>query len=282
MSIFLGIFKYLFTLKDMTRYIFFVLFFFSSVIGAQGQALLKSIDLPKATILNVDETGHIYVVYEKRNIRKYSPELELLQEFRAIKNGEIKQLDVNNPMEIIYFQPTFNRMTIIDRLFAPKFDIDFNQYNHQNVSAVAQSIDNQYWMYDHLNAQLIKINKQYLEVSRSNDLRLSHINDFEPQSLQESGGYILAFERGHGFVLFDRYANVVNHQWDMDDVIQLHLDHEHWVEVYEKSVLIKSYDQLTTAYKLLSEKNIVDSRLFKNRLVLLDESGIKVYDVTPQ
>lgn len=261
------------------KYFLSVLFFFISLNDFFAQKLLYSISVNNATIINIDETGHIYLVEEKRTIKKYTNTLEKVLEFRATKNGEIKILDVNNPMEIIFYQPNFNRMTILDRLLSQKFELDFNQYNHQNISCIAQSSDGQYWMYDVLNAQLIKINKQYLETSRSNDLRLSRINDFEPSQLEEYDEGVLAFEKGNGYVLFDRYANVLKSNFDINQLVNIHLYNHHWIEIYPKEVIIKNFQEDKIVMNFKNENSIIDARVYNSYFIVLDAKELKIYSL---
>lgn len=261
------------------KYIFSILLIILGFNQLFAQKLLHSIAVKNAGILNVDETGHIYIIEEKRTIKKFSIDLEKIVEFRATKNGEIKILDVNNPMEIIFYQPNFNRMTILDRLLSQKFELDFNQYNHQNISCVAQSSDGQYWMYDVLNAQLIKINKQYLETSRSNDLRLSRINDFEPTKLEEYDDGILAFEKGNGYVLFDRYTNVLKSNFDIKNLVNIHLYNHHWIVVYPNEVVIKNFQEDKIFMNFKNENQIIDARVHNSYFIVLDSKALKVYSL---
>lgn len=246
---------------------------------AWSQKLIQQMPVKNASILQVDETGHVYLIHNKRTITKYNIELENLMEFRATKNGEIKILDVNNPMEIIFFQPSFNRMTILDRLFSQKFELDFNQYNHQNISCVAQSLDGHYWLYDVLNAQLVKMNKQFLEVTRSNDLRLSQINDFEPTQLEEYQDGILAFENGNGYILFDRYANVLYSNFEIGALKNIHLLNQHWIEIYIDEVVIKNFTRDKTLMNFRHDKEIIDVRVFNDKFIVLDSENLLIYSL---
>lgn len=233
----------------------------------------------KINLVNIDEAGNIYVVINSRTIQKYSTDLKLVQEFRAIKNGSITAIDVNNPMEILYFQPDFNRMTILDRLFAPKLEIDFQRLNHLQISAVGQSLDGHFWFYDVVNAQLIKMDKNYNEISRSNDLRLNQINDFHPTKISESAQGILAFEPGHGWVLFDRYSNIVQSDFGENQPLSIHFFDAGYMLVRTDVVEIYSKNNISTKLPVANSDAFIDALYFKEKIFFVYKDRIEIQDV---
>lgn len=228
------------------------------------------------SLFTIDESGHLYVVSNKRTIKKMSSDGNVVLEYRAVKNGSITTLDVNNPMEILYYQSGFNRLTVLDRLLAPKLEIDFQKMNHLQVSAVAQSQDGQLWLYDVLSAQLIKIDKNYTEITRSNDVRLSGINDFQPVYISESQNGILAVEPKHGWVLFDRYANIIQSDFETHQPVTMHITDYGLLLVWPDKIMMMEKDKSLKELSIPNNVDIIDARIFRNQLYILYKDEIQI------
>jgi len=238
--------------------------------------LKYSIPVEKGALVRVDDLGQIYVVSQKRTIHKYNLQLELLDSFRAIKNGEILVLDVNNPMEIIYYQPGFKRMTYLDRLFAPKLEIDFTKLGTMSISSVGQSLDGNFWVYDMIQAQLVKFNKNYLEISRSNELQLTGVTDFEPQLIEETSLGILVFQKNKGWILFDRYANWIQSDLEQEALINLHHTNA-WIEVYDNYLIVKAHSNGDELLRITAQDQIIDAYVYKDYIIVLESQKLLIY-----
>lgn len=250
------------------------------VLKTEAQQLLKSIPVVEATIFSTDELGNVYVVQKDRSITKWNRDGDSLTNFRMIKNGPVHTIDASNPLELFVIQPTFNRLTILDRMMAPKMELDISGLGVYNITGVGQSRDGNFWVYDNVSNQLKKVDQQLNIVAQSNDLRAEQGISLAPYHLEERSDRVVISDPAQGIFIFDRYATFVQ-QLEMKNVTKFQLVGH--ILAYYAAQKIHVYDFEKKRLQELPvpelDQEILDARVELDRLYMLTPSGLYIYDL---
>ncbi len=115
------------------------------------------------SILEIDHFGYIYTS-DGNELKKYSPNKNLISNFSDALLGEIASVDVSNPLRILLFYKEFNQILYLDQNLNPLTDpIDLYTYSDNQIELCCNSTSANFWLYD-------KENNQIFEVSRNNEI----------------------------------------------------------------------------------------------------------------
>ena len=109
------------------------------------------------TFLDVDVLGNIYLITENNQLKKIRPNGDSLAVFNDVKKfGNPTLLDVSNPLKILVYYKNFSTVIILDRFLAVRNTINFRNQNIFKVKTLANSYDNNIWIFDEQNVSLKK------------------------------------------------------------------------------------------------------------------------------
>jgi hypothetical protein len=77
--------------------------------------------------------------------------------------------------------------------------------------AVAQSYDNNYWVFDELENKLKKIDDNGKILLESADFRILFSDAFSPQKIIDENGMLFLYDEQKGWLLFDYYGAFKQH-----------------------------------------------------------------------
>lgn len=161
----------------------------------------------RARFITTDEIGNLYVVKSDNNLVRYGPAGDSNAFFRSITNGDIGAVDATNPLSILVYYPRQSRITVLDRMLAPKSEIDLRALGIVAQTAVASSADGGIWVYDPFNARLKKFSENGKQILESNDLRLELANVPHAHALMERDRRVYLTDTARGVYIFDRFAS---------------------------------------------------------------------------
>lgn len=156
-----------------------------------------------------DELGNIYAIQKDNTFARYNAAGDSTGFYRSALNGQLGTADVSNPLRILLYFPAFNKIQILDRQLALLAEIDLRPLRFFSVSAVATASDGNIWVYDPVNARLVKLDETGARKLESNDLR--ELLSFVPRgtALLERDHRLYLSDTSKGILVFDQFATYI-------------------------------------------------------------------------
>lgn len=264
------------------KFALYLLFFIGCSWIVAGQELIKTIHSPNTRLMSTDESGNLYLVRTDNSITRYNADGDSTGNFRTVINGDLEWVDATNPLKILLFYPAFAKVILLDRMMAPKNELDLRKINIFNAPAVGMSVDGRIWVYDFQNARLRKIDDQLNIVSSGNDMRQEIQLVPHPGSLLERDYKVFLADPELGILVFDRFAGYTN---------TLDIKNVEKIQAFGTQLVYRTGNELT-AYdtKIFEQKTIalptdndfIDARVERNRFYLLFKNKVEIYSLSPE
>ena len=177
--------------------------------AADSLRLIRSIPM-EARLMNVDDLGNVYVVRSNNSLVKFTETGDSSTFYRSVLNGDIGSVDVTNPLRVVVYYPSYAKVILLDRMLAPKNELDLKKINIVPNASVALSADGNLWVYDKFNARLLKIDENLQPVGQSNDLRQQLAEVPEPSYMVERERKLYLCDTTNGIYTFDQYGTYIN------------------------------------------------------------------------
>lgn len=193
------------------KHILFLLAFLCSVKvqAADSLSVVKSIPMD-GRMMTVDDLGNVYVVRENNSLIKFTDAGDSSTFYRSVLNGDIGSVDVTNPLRVVVYYPAYSKVILLDRMLAPKNELDLKKLNIVGNACVALSADGNLWVYDKFNVRLLKINEQLEQIGESNDLRQQLAEVPDPVHMLERERKVYMSDSTQGIYTFDQYGSYIN------------------------------------------------------------------------
>ncbi len=267
----------------MVKKHFFLLFIFISIFVFQNKAQNRFDSLQfcfkfkidkHSVIANMDKLGNIYCC-DGNILYKYDENGILVHNYSSLSTGNIYSIDTYNPLKIIVFAKDFQRITFLNNKLAPQQD--FQQFDNFNIffpACVCASYDNGFWVYDENINQLFRFDANGQLSNQSpllNNISESKIN---LQYIQETeNNLLLGSDSTFGWYVFNHFGNYIKSIPYKG--ILLWTTYEQNIIFVENDILtILDITSLQSKQITLPEKNIIQVKIQKNKILLLDSYGV--------
>lgn len=176
---------------------------------AKLQVQLEKTFAGKWTNVEVDNLGNLYLVDDQQRIKKLNNRYDSVGTFNEVRTvGTLHSIDVSNPLRIILWYKDFGTLLLLDRFLQVKTSIDLRNIGLLQCNAVAQSYDNNIWVYDDLSAQIKKINEEGKVLLESPDMRVLYDAPPHPQTLTDFNRNLYAYDADNGLLICDYFGAV--------------------------------------------------------------------------
>jgi len=183
------------------------------VAAADTTLHIKPIQSIKGEYVNVavDNIGNIFLINPNNQLKKTNEKSDSLGVFNDIKRyGNIHSVDVSNPLKVLVFYKDFATVVVLDRLLNTRNTIDLRQSNIIQASAIAQSYDNNVWVYDELDNKIKKVDDNGRVLSQSVDFRMLFDDVPVPTHMIDMNGLLYLYNPQYGWLTFDYYGALKN------------------------------------------------------------------------
>lgn len=226
-----------------------------------------------------DNLGDIFLVSKSNQIKKLDPDLDSVAVFNDVRRyGNIYSLDVSNPLKIVVYYKDFTTIVVLDRFLNARNTIDLRKYGILQAKAVAQSYDNNYWVFDKLDNTIKKIDDNGNVLLQSSDFRVLFTEQYNFSGIFDSNGLLYLYDEKKGWLVFDYYGTY-KQRLEMSNrkIVQLGAD----IITCDSSYLYH-YNTTTLTETKISAAEINLSQSMKvqqvlNKIFVLQKDGITVY-----
>ena len=175
-----------------------------------GDSLRQIIARPiSARAITTDGLGNIYAIHTDNTLARYNEKGDSTGFYRSTLNGETGAIDATNPLRLLLYYPSFNKVALLDRQLALKSEVDLRKMHIFSPTAVATASDGNLWVYDPINAKLLKLDEAGAQISEGTDLRQQL--SFVPKAsfLLERDRRLYLCDTAQGILVFDQFATYI-------------------------------------------------------------------------
>jgi hypothetical protein len=159
-----------------------------------------------------DNFGNIFLVSTNYQIKKLDKNFDSVGIFNDVRRyGDVYTLDVNNPLKMVVYYRDFTTILVLDRFLNTRNTIDLRNAGITQAKAVAQSYDNNYWVFDELNSRIKKIDDNGNVLLESPDFRVLFSYEYNPQRIIDADGALYLYDAKKGWLIFDYYGAYKKH-----------------------------------------------------------------------
>ncbi|MFA6923518.1 MAG: hypothetical protein WC223_04615 [Bacteroidales bacterium] len=238
--------------------------------------LIKSINVESGNKFTSDKLGNLYV-FGNNDIKKYDRDGKQTATYSNINYGKISSLDASNPQKIMIFYKDFSRIIFLDNTLSINGDgIALAGIGFEMTTLSCNSANNDIWLYDSGNYQIIKLDKNLGVLFNSGNLsQLLKIN-MNPNFLLFQNDFLFLNNPETGILIFNAFGTYLKtipvKELQIFEVIG---DNIYFCSKNKfKSYNIKTYEEKNF---ILPDTNSTKVRIEQNRLFLFNEKQIDIY-----
>lgn len=154
-----------------------------------------------------DAVSNIYLINQNNEVKKLDAAYDSVAAFSDIRQyGDIYLLDVSNPLKEVVYYKDFGTILVLDRFLNPRNTINLRKSGLLQVTAVATSYDNNYWVFDELDNKIKKIDDYGNILLESADFRVLFAEGFTPLNIIDNDGLLYLYNEKQGWFFFDYYG----------------------------------------------------------------------------
>jgi hypothetical protein len=190
-------------------FIFHLLSFEKSYAQADYTILVKDSACVHGSFRNfyTDAMGNVYFQMANDAIMKTSSQGDSVGLFNDVRRfGKLETVDVSNPLKLVLFYKDFGSFVVLDRFLKLRNSVELRLAGILQPTAVAQSYDNNYWVFDAVENKLHKIDDHGQKAFSTPDFRLLFSERFVPQAILDDNTRLYLYDSSYGWMLFDYYG----------------------------------------------------------------------------
>ena len=121
--------------------------------------------------------------------------------------SKLFSINVTNPLKVLLFYKNFSTIVVLDRFLNVVNSIDLRKQNIFQVKAIAQSYDNNIWLFDEQNNKLKKIADDGRVIFETVDFRTIFDGVPSPTQIFDQDGFVFLYDAEKGVYIFDIYGS---------------------------------------------------------------------------
>lgn len=233
----------------------------------------------ESKLARLDQFGNMYVVKSNNELVKFNSKGEQLWAYSNKNFGNITQVDVKDPLRIVIFYANHQQIVVLNNNLSEIGRYSFDKDPDVQITLVASSNNNGYWVYDQLNRELRKLSNTFIDELRSGNIYQRNGIDMQANFICANDAYVFINDRGTGIRIFDRFGNFYK-----TAVIDVPDDFE--VEgnkiIFGKDQKLYAYDFLSfqlVPLEIPSTKNPINFIKYLNHLLIIGEKQLTLWSL---
>lgn len=230
---------------------------------------------------SVDNFGNIFLITPSNQIKKLNSNLDSVGIFNDVKRyGSIYSIDVSNPLKVLVYYKDFATIIMLDKQLNNRNTINLRQQNILQVKAIAQSYDNNIWLFDELESKLKKIDETGKLLLITSDFRLLFNDAPTPQKIIDMNGLLYLYNITKGWTIFDYYGGLKN-QYPIPNWQDVQVT-DNFLRGHDSTYFYASNPKQLQFIKAKSSINIstaVKVVLQQNTAYILTTKGLEIYTI---
>jgi hypothetical protein len=232
-----------------------------------------------------DNLGNVFLLANNNQIKKFDQNLDSVGVFNDVRRyGNIYSLDVSNPLKILVYYKDFTTILTLDRFLNIRNTIDLRNSNILQAKAVAQSYDNNYWVFDELDNAIKKIDDNGNVLLKSADFRVVFSEQYSPSVMIDQNNQLYLYDENKGWLVFDYYGTfkkrieIPGHK-DVQLTNNILMTHDSSYFYYYN---LKSFIETKASSPQINLRTAIKVQQTLNKIFVLQKDGLSVYSLTNQ
>jgi len=229
----------------------------------------------------VDKLQQVYLVDDAQNLRKYTPAGKEVFMYSNLGLGPLAQVDVTDPFNLLLYYPQFQTAVQLDRTLNERGRLSFLDLGYPQIDMIAQSRDNQLWIYEGLQNRLLKVNARGQQLAESQNLSLLPGGAPSPDFLAAAGNLVFLGDGSDRLLVFDAFGQYIR---------PISLEGRRPIQVWRNNLVLSSADGawiMTPDFQFTAldvpEQVIAAAhwRISKNQVLWLTAGGLHIQTRQP-
>lgn len=264
------------------RYLFICMIWI--MMGCSSQRLLPK-DIHHLDMASIDALNNVYTLYSDNTIIKRSVSGDTLAIYNNARWGDISTIDVTNPQKIMAYARRQGNILIFDNDLSLLKEITMSDGLQSEVSLVATARDNNLWMWNDLNKQIIKVNQNLEPVTVGMAMYDYNYSIDQPSSLLEINNK-LYLRDGQQVYVFDNYASFL-YKVDIEAWSTIQIKDDDIMYFDENMILHRITPPLMTelqydTYQKYKNDSILDANIYGQYLLLKTDEDYQLIDLSSE
>lgn len=186
---------------------------YPAAFAQQADTLFRHIRTIRGDIssFTVDNLDNVYILNSRNQLRKIDINGDSVATFNDIRKfGKATLVDVSNPLKVLLYYHDFSTVVMLDRFLNIRNTIDLRKQQIFQARVIAQSYDNNVWVFDDIDSKLKKLNEEGKLLLETPDFRLLTGQQVTPVRLFDENQFVYLCDTTRGVYVFDYYGSLKN------------------------------------------------------------------------
>ncbi|MGL4598546.1 MAG: hypothetical protein ACRCYO_13595 [Bacteroidia bacterium] len=242
-----------------------------------GVPVLTATIATTAKEMTTDPLGNVYLA-QNDELNKYDASGNLVRNYSDKTFGTISSIDATNPLRILVFNRDFARIAFLDNTLTANGDpVRLEMLGFANASLAASSHDNGLWIYDPLNYELIRFDRNLAIERRTGNLAQLIGIDLHPDFMMQQENYLLLNDPNRGVFLFDIFGTYIK----MLPITAMHsMQIKQEKLIYFKAPQLRSLHLQTleeSVYEFPQDSSILQARIEQVGVFVMKAGKVELY-----
>ncbi|MFY7840819.1 MAG: hypothetical protein ACOVP7_11120 [Lacibacter sp.] len=193
----------------MSKQLLFIAYLFLAVAAVAQEATFTAAKSVEGEFVDftVDNLGNYYLLSKNNQLKKLNANGDSVGVFNDVRRyGKLHSIDASNPLKVLLYYKNFATVVVLDRFLNIVNTIDLRKQNIFQAKAIAQSYDNNIWVYDEQSSKLKKIGEDGKVLSETVDFRMIFDEAPTPVQIFDQDGFVYLYDPEKGVYVFDIYG----------------------------------------------------------------------------
>ena len=257
-----------------------LLTFFTSIFAFQATVIQEEKVVPtNFSSFELDEEGNLYAINNQKHLLKLNSDLDTLFTFNS-KVIEVDLVAPQNMLKILVFSKSLNSIQFLDKtLSEASSTINLDDLGIELSKAVGVSRDNNFWIFDAVNQELKKFDKNLNMISSSGNLMNLTNHNWDITSLKECGNKVFLCDSNKGILEFDFFGSYLR-TIKIKPKGEFQIKGDNILFIRNDSMIVKDLILQDEKKQALGVKNIVDFAYYKQKMFLLTKEKFYIYHLS--
>lgn len=256
---------------------FICLCLFTHISYGQDELIFQKSIPCNSSLFTTDAIGNLYVIKSNNTLVKYNAEGDSIGLFNEVRNGKITHIDATNPLRLLLYYANYGQIVVLDNMLSVKSILKLPQINLQNIKCVASSADGKVWIYDPVEARLLKIDDK-LNIQFSSPMRNILDQQLDPIFMVEQNRNLYIIDSLQGIFKFDLFGFYTNTYSFKTKEVQLFQNDL----VFTDAIALHAYNTQTITEKKIKLPPLLDIhqvRVERNKVYIRLPNEIQIYSL---
>ena len=154
----------------------------------------------------IDAKGNYYLADKKNTLYKLDRFGKEVTRVNTKLYGTVYSIDCSNPFELYVHYKDQNKVVFFDNMLNLRGELDLSPFGYGTISAIARTFDNQLWLFNATEFELMKVSKSGEVLLRSGLLTNFVNKGVSPYAIVENNNQVYLADSSAGILIFDMFA----------------------------------------------------------------------------